>query len=157
MKEHRKYFLRSILIAILMCIIVSVSITTCVHVVYKQGVLDKQIEQVHEFKNHVDSVWNNEQLKQLKTMQVKDLIKILCDFNPNAEVEVVYNNQALQLIGDYGWDFGGDVEEGTHDRRDVVSVFLHALDEKQAREHEETLRKQMYEAAPCKGLFNNNE
>ena len=57
MKEYRKYFLYSILTAILACIVVSVLITTCVHSVCNEQVLDKRIEQVHEFKNHVDSVW----------------------------------------------------------------------------------------------------
>jgi hypothetical protein len=33
-------------------------------------------------------------------MKVKDLIKILSDFNPNADVEVVCNYETLKLFGD---------------------------------------------------------
>lgn len=36
-------------------------------------------------------------------MKVKDLIKILSDFNPNAEVKIIYSSIGHDIT-DYGWE-----------------------------------------------------
>lgn len=83
-------------------------------------------------------------------IKVKDLIKILCDFNPNADVEVVYNNEALKLFGDVSWVWGDDDSPvNNNNLAEVKCVHLWALDEKQVIEKEEEFRRRFTEA-PCR-------
>lgn len=83
-------------------------------------------------------------------IKVKDLIKILCDFNPNADVKVIYNNEALKLFGDVSWNWGDDDSPVKNNNlAEVKCVSLWALDEKQAQELEEETRRRFTEA-PCK-------
>lgn len=77
-------------------------------------------------------------------IKVKDLIKILCDFNPNADVEVVCNYETLKLFGDVSWEWGDDDSPVNNNNfAEVKCVRLWALDKKQAQELEE-------EYAPCR-------
>jgi hypothetical protein len=84
-------------------------------------------------------------------IKVKDLIKILCDFNPNADVKVIYNNEALKLFGDVSWNWGDDDSPVRSNKKlaEVKCVSLWALDKKQAQELEEETRRRFTEA-PCK-------
>lgn len=90
-------------------------------------------------------------------IKVKDLIKILCDFNPNADVEVIYNNEALKLFGDVSWNWGDDDSPASNKNlAEVKCVHLWALDENQAREKEEEIRRRFTEA-PCKANYQTGE
>jgi hypothetical protein len=80
-------------------------------------------------------------------MKVKELIKTLCDFNPNADVEVLYNNGAL-LINDISWNWGDDDSPVNNTNKgEVKCVHLWALDPKQMSKCEEEFRKQFEEIA----------
>jgi hypothetical protein len=80
-------------------------------------------------------------------MKVKELIKALCDFNPNADVEVLYNNEAL-LINDISWNWGDDDSPVNNiNKGEVKCVHLWALDSKQMSKCEEEFRKQFEEIA----------
>lgn len=90
-------------------------------------------------------------------IKVKDLIRILCDFNPNADVKVVYNNEELTLFGDVSWVWGDDDSPvNNKNLAEVKRVSLWALDEKQARELEEETRGRFTEA-PCKPNYQTKE
>lgn len=60
-------------------------------------------------------------------MKVKELIKTLCDCNPNADVEVLYNNEALS-INDISWSWGDDnFPVNNTNKAEVKCVHLWAL------------------------------
>ena len=68
-------------------------------------------------------------------MKIKELIKILCDFNPDADVELIYNNETLYLIFDFGWDCGGDGPRNS--KLDALAVHICAIDEKERQKRED--------------------
>ena len=68
-------------------------------------------------------------------MKIKELIKILCDFNPDADVELIYNNETLYPIFDFGWDCGGDGPRNS--KLDALAVHIWAIDEKERRKRED--------------------
>lgn len=39
-------------------------------------------------------------------MKVKELIKFLCDFNPNAEVKIIGEDGTTNEVADFGWSSG---------------------------------------------------
>lgn len=62
-------------------------------------------------------------------MKVKELIKTLCDCNPNADVEVLYKNEVL-LINDISWSWGDDDSPVNNtNKAEVKRVHLWALDQ----------------------------
>jgi len=90
-------------------------------------------------------------------MKVKELIKTLCDFNPNADVEVLYNNEALLLMHDISWNCGDDDSPINYTNKgDVKTVHLYAIDEGQAMQHEAEIRKQFEEIAGTKPKIEGN-
>jgi len=90
-------------------------------------------------------------------MKVKDLIKILSDFNPNADVEVVCNYEALKLFDDVSWEYGDDDSPVNNtNKSEVKCVRLWALDKKQAQELEEEYRRPFTEA-PCRANYQTKE
>jgi hypothetical protein len=57
-------------------------------------------------------------------MKIKDLINELSSFNPEAEVDILFNNQPYPLEI-YGWDCGGDNNySSTESKQKAISVSL---------------------------------
>lgn len=64
-------------------------------------------------------------------MKVKDLIKILSDFNPNAEVNIIYSSIEHDIT-DYGWESSDTsvVERDiTHEKITAKAVSLFTYEE----------------------------
>ena len=70
-------------------------------------------------------------------MKVSELIKLLSDFSPNADVEIITFGGASFAIVDYGWD-SDDASEGTRDtsieKLETKSVSLFIKDESEMRQ-----------------------
>lgn len=58
-------------------------------------------------------------------MKVKELIKYLSDFNPDAEVMNWYSDGHTFPVTIYGWDIGGDCSDGPE--RNVENEKLRAV------------------------------
>lgn len=58
-------------------------------------------------------------------MKVKELIKYLSDFNPEAEVMNWYRDGHVFPVTIYGWDTGGDGYDGPG--RNIENEKLHAV------------------------------
>ena len=78
-------------------------------------------------------------------MKVKELIKILADFHPETDVEIIYKNKSIRPTFDYGWDFDGtDISEDSFKHKyEAKKLFICALDEDQLKEYEYSLHEQI--------------
>jgi len=68
-------------------------------------------------------------------MKVKDLIEILSNFNPNAEVKIIYNS-IWHDITDYGWgssDTSTAERDITHEKITTNTVSLFTDEETKER------------------------